>query len=37
MLLRPILFIVVIGVHDAIMKPCGYQGVNMALMLWVVI
>ena len=37
MLLRPILFIVVIVVHDVIMEPCGCQGVTMALMLWAVI
>ena len=35
--IKPILFIVVTVVHDVIIKPCGCQGVTMALMLWVVI
>ena len=35
--IKPILFIVVIVVHDVIMEPCGCQWVTMALMLWAVV
>ena len=35
--IKPLLLIVVIVVHDVNIKPCGSQAVMIALMLWAVI